>query len=477
MTSVSNSPQVEQRSASPPRLPPPSVFFSLYNSTTSSFRAKCSNVVDPFKLYKSSQIEKVKVEKRKLRANDGNKFAKNSSNFNENTYGRTAGSSPDIRTDKSGREKNNLEAREEPVRGGERDRSAQSSQPIMASSENHFNSDNKNTVNRVGHREMKTQQELEYEAERQREIESCFNWVKRASELLQHLPPSSTNSVTGDRRGHGQGHGQGQGHGLGTDMNLNLSAENIKKITIATESIKKQTAVKNGKNLYIDCNDSSYENLNRSSDTNCYDRTNWNYNNDSSDKNYDLNGNYNKNGAGSKVDSNLSNNVEDIYDNNDSQNNKPIGVVENMDPMMGNRDKDPTKSSQLEMIVTYFKSHLSQRSNRTNEMKASDCHSSPMNFTTQHTASETPLPHSLPQFTHSLPQSSLAYIKSENKNNNKNIENGNDLAERKKTILFKETIIENTFHSVIEMPIQATDRVDSNKGSFHERRYEKKIEV
>ena len=454
LTSVSQSPQAQQQPSSPSRLPPPSVFFSLYNSTTSSFRAKCSNVVDPFKLYKSSQVEKSKAEKRKIKISEGNKTARNSSNFIDNSHVLIEEVPSDTRADKTERVRRNLEI------GGEKDTSAHCSRPIIPSSDKQFNSENKNTVNRVGHREVRTQQEIEYEAERQREIESCFNWVKRASELLQHLPPSSSNSVTGDRRGQGQE----QGH----DLNLNLSPENIRKITTATESIKKQTAMKNDKNLYIDCDDSTYENLNRSSDTNCYDRTNRIHGTGHNHK-YDSNGN--NNSTGSRLDSYSSINKESIYNKVDVLNVKPIDVVDNVETVLGNRDHDPTKSSQLESIVTYFKSHLSQRSRRVNEMKVNENHSSYVDIPKQSSALNIP-PRTLTQVIQSLPHSSPPSSNLENKKERYH----DDPAEIDEHIYSKKSELEYTFQSeTIKRSVLLADREDPKQDSAHDRRYETDI--
>ena len=333
LTSLTRSPTALEKS---PAHPLPCAFSALHNSTTSSFRAKCSNVIEPFKLYKNTQREKIKGEKKKLRSGEANNYVKKlevKCHTNEVPSGHTGYKTPDVRTDNNEREDRKGVGRQKPGTAGERSKVGEVSLPILPLDHSQCESDKNNTSNRTLQRDFKTQKEIDYEVERQREIESCFNWVKRASELLQHLPPSSNNSIAGDRRG--------QGQGSGAEMNLHLSSENIEKITTATKSIRNQIAVQRSTNMSSGCNDITYENLNRSSDTNYYHRADNSGNGNHSDKNNDK----------SKA----------ISDGSGGKCHQP---VESSDPNIkqANSDKDPTRSIQLEAIVTYFRRHLSPRS-------------------------------------------------------------------------------------------------------------------
>ena len=229
----------------------------LYNSTTASSRAKQCNSIEPFALHTSSlqnglpdSSEDRDREREKEKDNVTEKGMKTTtpSAVLTGTNSRKSSKSilpRDIIPD-------NTLSGAKSVRGGRRE-------------------SDKETVKTVENENTK----IEYtDLMKQKEIDNCFEWVKKASELLQQLPPSSSSSPShtlsppplsppqsnllqysspGDRDVNG-----GEVH---ADLNTSLRAardEHIRQITATAAFIRHKVG------RSVDISDKNYENLAKS---------------------------------------------------------------------------------------------------------------------------------------------------------------------------------------------------------------------
>ena len=107
------------------------------------------------------------------------------------------------------------------------------------------------------------------EVMKQKEIDSCFEWVKKASELLQQLPPSSSPSPSSSSHGLSVPHSPlptllpytSFGENVHADLNASLQSardEHIRQITAAAAYMRHQVG------RTADNRENSYENLARS---------------------------------------------------------------------------------------------------------------------------------------------------------------------------------------------------------------------